>query len=537
VSDDVTLRVTEYPWRSASMVKRFTSAAWALLIALVTLAAKSEAADLNLWQGAFKTASISGAMELRVMRDGPKEEARLTFAPDARFLESEITDLDLTDRRLSVITTITSRRYRLEGTRRGNRWEGTLATTDSGDDRGTWALSRLDVEDARAITEEPLPTATGRYGTGRVAFQWIDNTRPELETRVPDDRRELLVYVFYPSGATNGVPRAPYMPDADVMLPYWKDDLTSRLKALRAHSREGVALAIGRARFPVVIFAPGGGQKALAYTTLLEDLASHGYVVAAIEPPYNAPAMQFPNGRTIGRLAPADRGWEEPKTRDDQPRIYEEMVLHWARDMSFVLDRLTELNNASEGLFSGRLDVGRAGAFGHSRGGQAAGTVRLLDARFQGAINLDGNIRGRAFQPIKGPDGGQQPFMWIEKQTPVLNDMELERAQLPKALYQEFFAETARQMQSVKGGSAHVTVARLGIEHLDFSDNPFWGAAVAPDVRAGKRQTVTVTRAYVRAFFDGCLRGEWGDLRGLISESGKTYPEVSSRPFGKMWPN
>jgi hypothetical protein len=229
--------------------------------------------------------------------------------------------------------------------------------------------------------------------------------------------------------------------------------------------------------------------------------------------------------------------WEEPKTRDDQPRIYEQMVLHWARDMSFVIDRLTELNNGSQGLFAGRLDLARVGTFGHSRGGQAAGTVRLLDARIRGAINLDGNIRGRGFQPIKGPDGGQQPFMWIEKQTPVLNDKELEQAQLPKALYQEFFAETTRLMQSVKGGSAHVTVARLGIEHLDFSDNPFWGVAVAPDVRAAKRQTVALTRAYVRAFFDGCLRGQWGELRELTAEASKAYPEVSSRTFGRMWPN
>jgi dienelactone hydrolase len=322
-----------------------------------------------------------------------------------------------------------------------------------------------------------------------------------------------------------------------VMLPYWKDGLTNRLKALRAHSREAVALARGSTRFPVVIFAPGGGQKALAYTTLLEDLASHGYVVAAIEPPYNAPAMQFPNGKTIGRLTPTDRGWEEPKTRDDQPRVYEQMVLHWARDMSFVLDRLTELNNASEALFGGRLGVGRVGAFGHSRGGQAAGTVRLLDRRFRGAINLDGNIRGRGFQPIKGPDGGQQPFMWIEKQTPVLNDKELEQAQLPKALYLEFFAETNRLMQSVKGGAAHVTVARVGIEHLDFSDNPFWSAVTPSDVRAAKRQTLAVTRAYVRAFFDGCLRGQWSELRRLIAEAGDAYPEVSSRTFGRMWPD
>src|SRR5688572_17726851 len=100
------------------MVKRLTSGACALLIALISLAAKSEAADLNLWQGAFKTASISGAMELRVTRDSPKEEARLTLAPDARPLEPEITDLSLRDRRISFTTTITATRYRFEGTRR-----------------------------------------------------------------------------------------------------------------------------------------------------------------------------------------------------------------------------------------------------------------------------------------------------------------------------------------------------------------------------------------------------------------------------------
>jgi pimeloyl-ACP methyl ester carboxylesterase len=236
-------------------------------------------------------------------------------------------------------------------------------------------------------------------------------------------------------------------------------------------------------------------------------------------------------------LAPADRGWEEPKTRDDQPRIYQQMVLHWARDMSFVLDQLTELNRAPAGLFATRLDIGRVAAFGHSRGGQAAGTVRLLDARFRGAVNLDGNIRGRGFQPIKGTDGGQQPFLWIQKHTPVFDDKELQQMQLPKSVYQEFLAESIRLMQSVSGGSANVTFSRLGIDHLDFSDTPFWSASISPDVRAGKARTIAVARAYRRAFFDGCLRGRWKDLRDLAGESGRAYPEVSWQAFGRMWTN
>jgi hypothetical protein len=491
---------------------------------------QSGAAESSLWQGSFKTEVGWGAMELLVTRDRSRDQARLVLAPDARPQKPEVVDLRSTDRTIAFVATIDSKRYRFEGTRRDDRWEGKLVVADSGKARGTWSLSRLKLDDSRF----PLPAPTGRYQTGRVAFQWIDHQRPELETRAPEDFRELLVYLFYPAQPTTRVSRAPYMPDADVMSPYWKEDLTNRLKSLSAFSGENAPLLAGRTRFPVVIFAPGGGQKALAHTTLLEDLASHGYVVAAIEPPYNAPAMRFPDGTTIGRLAPAERGWEEPKTRDDQPRVYEQMVLHWARDMAFVLDKLTELNNVSQGMFAHRLDVARVGAFGHSRGGQAAGTVRLLDTRFRGGVNLDGNIRGRGFQPIKGSDGGLQPFLWIEKHTPVLNDTELERAQLPKALYQEFFAETGRLMQSVRGGSAQVTIARLGIEHLDFSDNPFWSTTTSPEVLAGKRRTIAVTRAYVRAFFDGCLKGEWGSFRRLTAASAKAYPEVSSRAFGPM---
>lgn len=97
------------------MVNRLTSGTCVLLVGLLALSVRSEAADLNLWQGAFKTASMSGAMELRVTRDGPKEEARLKFAPDARPLEPDIRELNLTDRRISFITTITSTRYRFEG--------------------------------------------------------------------------------------------------------------------------------------------------------------------------------------------------------------------------------------------------------------------------------------------------------------------------------------------------------------------------------------------------------------------------------------
>jgi hypothetical protein len=245
--------------------------------------------------------------------------------------------------------------------------------------------------------------------------------------------------------------------------------------------------------------------------------------------------MQFPDGRIIRRLPPAERGWDEPKSPDDAPRIYEQMVVHWARDMSFVLDKLSELN-AGAGPFSRRLAIDRAGAFGHSRGGQAAGTVRLLDSRFRGGANLDGNIRGRGFQPIAGLDGGRQPFLWVVKQSSSLTDEELAKMGLPKPLYEAFLIEGDRLMRSVRGGAATVTIARVGIDHMDFSDTPLWEASLAPDLRAGKLRTVSAARRYLLAFFRGCLEGRWSELRSLVVDPGKPFPEVSTRLFGIMWP-
>jgi hypothetical protein len=71
---------------------------------------------------------------------------------------------------------------------------------------------------------------------------------------------------------------------------------------------------------------------------------------------------------------------------------------------------------------------------------------------------------------------------------------------------------------------------------LRNSDYPFWDVSAAMQVRAGKLRTMAITLDYVRAFFEGCLKGQWGGLRKLAAEAGKTFPGVSAQKFGAMWP-
>jgi predicted dienelactone hydrolase len=111
---------------------------------------------------------------------------------------------------------------------------------------------------ALAQAEEILPAPTGTHKIGRVSFHWKDSARDELETSAPDDKRELMVHLFYPADAKATGSPGVYVPDADVMSGIWNEAQMARITAMRAHSIENAPLPAGNARFPVVLFSPGG---------------------------------------------------------------------------------------------------------------------------------------------------------------------------------------------------------------------------------------------------------------------------------------
>lgn len=392
---------------------------------------------------------------------------------------------------------------------------------------------------AAAADPVSLPSPTGPLKTGRMSFHWTDQGRDELETKAPGDKRELMVHLFYPADPKSEAPGAVYVPDADAMLGPWKEAQIARIKDIRVSSKENAAPVSGYEEFPVIVFEPGGGMKGLTYHAFCEDLASHGWAVAAIDPPYNAMAVRTPDGRVLGKIKAQERGWPQPKNSDEAARYYRERVAHWARDVSFVIDKLTELNR-EKGPLAGRLDLDRGvGVVGHSRGGQAAGTVRIIDKRVRGGVNLDGAAGEYPIQPIKGSDSlGSQPFLWIQKSLPSPpSEEQLKRVMKTRADYdakvKEILTSWRKGLKSVSGGALWVTIARPGVEHIDFSDEPFWDGVTTPKSRLEKVKTIEQTRVWLRAFFEGAILGKWSDLKKLVGDPG---PETTVEEFGKMWP-
>ena len=122
----------------------------------------------------------------------------------------------------------------------------------------------------------PKPTGPAAVGTDRV--QLVDRARAG---------RRLMLTRWYPAAA--GAARRPLAPYASPRLA-----AALGLPAVRAHARDRARPR--RGRLPVVLFSPGLGTPRVIYQALAEDLASHGYLVIAVDHTGEAP-VEFPDGR------------------------------------------------------------------------------------------------------------------------------------------------------------------------------------------------------------------------------------------------
>jgi hypothetical protein len=267
------------------------------------------------------------------------------------------------------------------------------------------------LEDGRKAS---LPEPSGPFAVGRVIEDWVDSAAVDPLAPVPGTRREDLVWIWYPAATPSTAPTDEYLPPplrpkpdpSDARNPWTY--LTRDPALLQGHSRRDAAVAPGEP-FPIVLIRAGGSAGVLNYSSLAEDLASHGFVVVGFDAPYRTGLVTFPDGRALAR--PPENNPEACLGRPyaDQERCVAPLLDAWVSDMQFVLDRLTALNaSAAPGRFAGRLDMSRVGAFGHSLGGATVAEFCRRDARCRAGADIDGALHGAVIR-----DGLRQPFMLL----------------------------------------------------------------------------------------------------------------------------
>ena len=354
-------------------------------------------------------------------------------------------------------------------------------------------------------SEISLPRPAGRYPVGQQTLHLTDHRR--RDPWVPSADRELMVSMHYPARAGRGAPAA-YMTQEEARLLLEARGLAGIVPAatvsgVRTHARADARPASGR--FPLVLLSPGFSMPRTTLTTLANDLASRGYVVASVDHAHESVGTSFPGGRVLTCLA-----CEQVDTDEERARV----AVDRARDISFVIDRLSALRAPSGTLhgpgllpYARMVDSRRIAVAGHSIGGAAAAAVMSRDERVRAGVNLDGDF----FVPSAGAGLGGRPFM-------MMGAAATHSPGSPESDWRDAWTR-------LDGWKRWLTVA--GAEHFAFTDLPVLAhrlglsdpAAPLPGDRSWQ-----LTRDYTAAFLDTHLRGL---PRPLLDGPSADRPEVA----------
>ncbi|GAA1500912.1 alpha/beta hydrolase [Kitasatospora kazusensis] len=350
-----------------------------------------------------------------------------------------------------------------------------------------------------------LPEPTGPHPVGTVALHLLDASRPD-PVAGPGRYRELMASVWYPARDVAGHPVAPWMADG-AMRAFLTDTGFAIDPALAPLTSGHVGAPVHCAGhlLPVVVYSHGAHSQRADHTVMVQELASHGYVVVTVDHTYDA-FTEFPDGRVL----------TPDRNQPMGPAAF-------AADIRFLLDCVEDLaagrnpDTDRRALPAGllhALDPHRIGMFGWSKGGTATALTMLADQRVRAGLSLDGPM-----QPTITTDL-DRPFMMM---TAVFN-----RADQP---------DVAEFWPHLRGWRLNIRAE--GAVHSSYGDNQVLIPQAAKILGMTEQQlqewigtldpahAVRIQQAYPLAFFDLHLRHRRGHL---LDGPSPAFPEVNFLP-------
>lgn len=350
-----------------------------------------------------------------------------------------------------------------------------------------------------------LPAPTGPFPIGTVPLHLVDRSRPD-PVAGPGHHRELMASVWYPARDVARYPRARWLSDAPMraLLAYYEFPADA-IPAPRTAGHVGAPVRTSGGRMPVVVFSHGAHDHRADHTIMVQELASHGYVVVTVDHTLDA-FVEFPDGRLA---VPTDGE-------------YSLGAADFAADIPFILDRIEDLaagrnpdveHRPLPAGLPGALDLRRIGMFGWSKGGTATALVMLEDRRIRAGLAIDGPM-----EPLIETDL-DRPFM--------LMTAEFTRAEPPVA--QLWSHLTGWRLNIQAEGAAHLSygdyeaiVPQLAVA-VGMSDEELQGWIGTLD----PARAVRIQQAYPLAFFDLHLRHQ---RQRLLEGPSRAFPEVQFIP-------
>ncbi len=341
-----------------------------------------------------------------------------------------------------------------------------------------------------------LPAPTGSYTLGTRILQIRTEGR---------NGRDLVVQMWYPAA-----------PSRQPFAVYRRREETTRQSSYQAAlpTNSHLNAPVANGSFPVLLFSPAWGGRRTQNTYLVEDLASHGFVVAAIDHPGNSGPTFYQDGH-VDQPATGDAMDFATLSLDEINAHGASEVERQTADEIGVLDSLERMNQDQTNPFYHRLDLTRVGTLGHSFGGAVSAEAAIEDDRIKSALNMDGSLFGRMQR-----EGLPKPFMFIAEYSPPFV--------IPAKLSpvdEINLALDRSDLEAMKKFGTYKIIVR-GSTHESFTDHSlfspltrFSGAGTIP-----KDREYEIIRAYALAFFDKTLRGA---DPALLREIPGPYPEAT----------
>jgi predicted dienelactone hydrolase len=387
-----------------------------------------------------------------------------------------------------------------------------------------------------------FPHPSGPYKIGTLTYHWVDADRPEIFSTKPNDRRELMVQIWYPANKESSSPKVLYIQDSDIVTPAlvrlhnFPDFSLTHLKYVTTNTVSSAPVADGRSNYPVLIFLEGLTGYRQMNTFQVEELVSHGYIVVGIDQPGAAATVVFLDGHQI--VVPSVDNVMQPlihqsfSPSETVPQLNGQampigIIPYFAQDVSFTLNQLASINTTDpKNILTGKLDLQHIGVFGISLGGAVGAEACLKDLRIKACLIEDVAMTANVVQK-----GLQQPSMFITRPAAT---MRLER-QTSGGWAERDIVQTQTTMRSVydtlPGDGYFVQVP--GMYHIDFTDVTYF-SSIFPTIGfsgpIGIQRAHDIINAYSLAFFNRYLKGS---PEALLDRRSNQYPEVifeSRRP-------
>ncbi|TLF82478.1 alpha/beta hydrolase family protein [Nocardia cyriacigeorgica] len=349
---------------------------------------------------------------------------------------------------------------------------------------------------ATALPPVPaLPEPTGPHVVGSTIFRWVDADRPETATPAAEDRRNVVVQAWYPAQWAGGrqylyLDGYDRLPDRVTLIPA---QIMRGYHLIDSHAYADAPISTARERWPVVLFSPGYGAPRAFYTSLVVDLASRGFVVLAVDHPYESAVTELADG-TI-----ATNNQDVPAEEPESNRYMSTQLDLRTADLRFVVDQLTR-PDAMDPEFAAHLDTEHIAAIGHSFGGAAAAAALAHDPRLRAAANIDGTLYGDL--PTRSLPG---PFLLIDS----------DRAETGHS--QRYLDGNATLLANLRAPGYRFEIADAN--HYSFTDVPLFLSHPARFVASrfiggsrGPAATQHATNDLLTAFLNEPLGGEPADV-------------------------